>query len=210
MPKAGRGALSPGCARRTRGHSRQGQARGRAGGMINLADFWYAGRHRELLREASQERLARELRRTRKTARKDPAGRPATFDADTPADEPASGRAMVRRGLPEDAPRISGLLELNGIPRWVAFEERFIVAEEGGKLAAALRFRQEAERLHLGLLVTDPWAEEGSLAVALYVGARAIARGLGLREVRARTRRHEKHLCEAGYSRFAGGWWTLP
>ena len=174
--------------------------------MINQADFWYAGRHRELLREASQERLARELLRTRKTARKDRAGRPATFVEDAPA----IGRAVVRRGLPEDAPRISGLLELNGMPRWVAFEERFIIAEEDGKLVAALQFREEAERLQLGLLVTDPWAEKGPLAVALYAGARAIARGLGLREVRARARRHEKHASEAGYNRFAGGWRTLP
>jgi hypothetical protein len=174
--------------------------------MIDLADFWYEGRHRELLREASQERLARGLRRARRIARKERAGRPATFEANAPA----SDRTVVRQGLPEDAPRISGLLELNGMPRWVAFEERFIVAEEGGKLVAAMRFREEAERLQLGLLVTDPWAEEHSLAVALYAWARTMARELGLREVRARTRRHEKHPCGAGYSRFAGGWRTLP
>ncbi|MDQ3636801.1 MAG: hypothetical protein M3426_02230 [Actinomycetota bacterium] len=169
--------------------------------MINLADFWYTGRHQELLREADQERLARESRRARE-ARKVATGRPTLFGAD----RTASSRAVVRRGVPEDAPRIAGLLELNGMPRWVAFEERFIVVEERGKLVAALRFREGPGQLHLGLLVTDPWAEEGSLAVALYAGARATARGLGLREVRARTRRHESHLCEAGYSRFVGGW----
>ena len=178
--------------------------------MIDLAGFWYAGRHRELLREASRERLARELGRARKAARKARAGRPATFDADGLTRPPASTRAVVRRGLAEDAPRVAGLLEPNGMPRWVAFEERFIVAEEGGKLVAALRFREGSGRLHLGLLVTDPWAEEGSLAVALYAGARAMARGLGLREVRARTRRHQRHLREAGYRARGGVWRTLP
>ncbi len=176
---------------------------GRAGGMINLADFWYGWRHHELLREADEERLAKELRRARK-ARKASAGRPTPFGSRMTA----SSRAVVRRGLPEDAPRIAGLLELNGIPRWVAFEERFIVAEERGKLVAAVRFWEGPRRLHLGLLVTDPWSEEGRLAVALYAGARTTARGLGLREIMARTRRHEGHLCEAGYSRFVGGWRT--
>ena len=121
-----------------------------------------------------------------------------------------TGCVRVRWGLSEDEIWVAKLLELNGMPRWVAFEERFIVAEEGGKLVAAMRFREEAERLQLGLLVTDPWAEEHSLAVALYAWARTMARELGLREVRARTRRHESHLCEAGYSRFVGGWRTLP
>lgn len=178
--------------------------------MIDLADFWYAGRHRELLREASRERLAKELRHARKAVRKARAGRPATFGGDVLAHTPADTRAVVRRGFPKDAPRVAGLLELNGMPRWVAFEERFIVAEESGKLVAALRFREGSGRLHLGLLVSDPWAEEGSLAVALYAGARAMARGLGLREVRARTRRHQRHLREAGYRARGGVWRTLP
>ena len=33
----------------------------------------------------------------------------------------------VRWGLPGDEGGIAELLELNGMPRWVAFEERFIV-----------------------------------------------------------------------------------
>jgi hypothetical protein len=72
-------------------------------------------------------------------------------------------------------------------------------------MLAAMRFRAGTERLHLGLLVTDPWAEEHILAVALYSRARATARQLGLTEVRARTARHERQLLESGYRR-RGGW----
>jgi len=173
--------------------------------MINLADFWYGWRHHELLREADEERLAKELRRSRE-ARKAWAGRSTPLGSRMTA----SSRAVVRRGLPEDAPRIAELLELNGMPRWVTFEERFVVAEERGKLLVAVRFRESPGRLYLGLLATDPWAEEGRLAVELYAGALTVARGLGLREVRtqvgARTRRHEGHLLEAGY-RSRGGVW---
>jgi hypothetical protein len=96
------------------------------------------------------------------------------------------------------------------MPRWVAFEERFIVVEEDAALTAAVRFREEAGRLHLGLMVTDPWADEGSLATALYAGARELARRLGLRGVRARTRRHHRYLCEAGYRKRGGIWRTPP
>jgi hypothetical protein len=166
--------------------------------MRGLADSWLTERHRELLREASQARLAKELRRARKAC----AVEPEASDADAPA----RTRTDVRPGLAEDAPRIAGLLELNGLPRWVAFEERFIVAEEAGKVLGVLRFRADPERLDLGLLVTDPWAEEHTVAVALYAGARVMARALGTREVRARTRRHETYPRDAGYRRCSGGW----
>jgi hypothetical protein len=164
--------------------------------MRGLADSWFAGRHRELLREASLARLAKELRRARKA-------RAVELRV---SDAAARTRAHVRPGLVEDAPRIAELLELNGVPRWVAFEERFIVAEEAGKVLAVLRFRAYPERLDLGLLVTDPWAEERSLAVALYAGALVMARRLGAQEVRARTRRHETYPRDAGYRRCSGGW----
>ena len=170
--------------------------------MSGLADFWFAGRLRELIREADQERLTRELHHAQKT----PVGGPATARADAPA----GGCPPVRRGTPRDAPRIARLLELNGVPRWVAFEEHFIIVDEGEALTAAIRFRQECGRLHLGLLVTDPRTEEHPLAVALYVGARAMARRSGLHEVRAQTRRHQRHLCEAGYRRRGGAWRISP
>jgi hypothetical protein len=170
--------------------------------MSGLADFWFAGRLRDFIREADRERLSRELHHAQKT----PAEGPATSRADAPAGR----RPSVRRGTPGDAPRIARLLELNGMPRWVAFEEQFIIVDEGEALTAAIRFRQECGRLNLGLLVTDPRAEEHPLAVALYVGARSMARRSGLHEVRAQTRRHQRHLREAGYRRCGGAWRISP
>jgi len=168
--------------------------------MLSPADLWFMGRHKELLREAGQQRLAREARRARQ-------GRSCAEEPETCAAS-ARKRPIVRLGLASDAPRIAVLLELNGMPRWVAFEERFIVAEEKeGRLLAAVRFREGLESLHLGLLVIDPWAGEGPVVAALYTEARAIAEGLGLREVWARICKHETHLREAGYRRWIGGWW---
>ncbi len=68
--------------------------------------LWYE-RSKDLLREAEQRRLARELRDARRAK-----------------------RIEVRWSLPGDEHKIADLLELNGRPRWEAFEERFIVAEE--------------------------------------------------------------------------------
>jgi hypothetical protein len=61
----------------------------------------------------------------------------------------------------------------------------------------------------LGLLVSDPWAEERPLAVALYAGAIELAREMGVREVRARSVRHaDGYPHVAGYRwRFPGGWY---
>ncbi len=173
--------------------------------MGGLADFWsglFEGRHRELLREMSQERLARESRRARRDGR---IGRPAKPEVGGAA----SGRLVVRIGTGLDAPRIADLLELNGMPRWVAFEERFSLVEQDTTLTAAMRFRAGTERLYLGLLATDPWADEHSLAVTLYSRARATARDLGLGEVSVQTYRHEGQLYEAGYRR-RGGTWRTP
>lgn len=162
------------------------------------AGFWFMGRHEELIREADQQRLAREARRARKLRAR---SEESEARRASPRQHPA-----VRLGLASDAWRIAVLLDLNGMPRWVAFEERFIVVEEGGALTAAMRFRAGTERLYLGLLVADPWAEEHSVAVTLYSGARAIAEGLGLREVRAQPCGYEPYLRKAGYRRWRGGW----
>jgi hypothetical protein len=97
-------------------------------------------------------------------------------------------------------------MEQHGVPRWVAFEERFILAEDEGRLVAVLRYREGSECLFLGLLVAEPRAEESTVAVDLYIGARVMARGLGLREIRARTRRDEMYPLEAGYRRWGEGW----
>ena len=118
-------------------------------------------------------------------------------------------RIGVRWGLGEDEEGIAELMDLNGMHRALAFEERFLVAERGGKVLAALRYRTEPKRLLLGLLVSDPWTEERPLAVALYAGAGELAREMGVREVRARSVRHaEDYPHEAGYRcRFPSGWY---
>src|SRR3712207_3068109 len=115
-------------------------------------------RHKELMREAEHRRLVRRLREAR--------------EEDNSGDDSVEllEGIEVRWGLLEDEPAIAKLLELNGMPRWIAFEERHIVAEKDGEILGALRYRTEPKRLLLGLLVSDPWAQEGPVAVALYAG----------------------------------------
>lgn len=111
----------------------------------------------------------------------------------------------VRWGRPEDEAGIADLLELNGMPRWEAFEERFIVAAgSGGRILAALRYRTASKRLLLGMLVADPWGGERALAKALYSGAGDLAREMGVREVLAE--RYADYPYDAGYYRGRGGW----
>lgn len=147
-------------------------------------------RHLELIREAERERLARGLREARR-------GR---------VRESGPGDVEVRWGSVEDGLGVADLLELNGMPRWVAFEERYMVAERGGEVAAALRYRTEPGRLVLGLFVADPEAEERPLAVALYGRARELALESGAREVRAWASPHSDYPKEAGYRRRSGEW----
>jgi hypothetical protein len=157
-------------------------------------------RHKELVGEAERSRLARELREGRKARSKE-----------RPSDDHAGAMdgTVVRWGTLEDERGIADLLELNGIPRWIAFEERYIVAERDGEILAALRYRAESERLLLGLLASDPWAEECSLAVALYSGAGELAREMGVGEVVARPSTHEDYAREAGYRRRGRRGWRL-
>ena len=153
--------------------------------------FWgWCERRRALLREEQERALAREAARVR-----------AAFAA---AKE-GPGTIEVRWGLPADEAAVAELLELNGMPRWVAFEERFIVAERDGKVLGALRYRTESKRLLLGLLVVDPWAGEERLARALYAGAGDLARELGVGEVVASTAR-AGYAGEAGYRRRGRDW----
>ena len=114
----------------------------------------------------------------------------------------------VRWGLPEDELRVAELLELNGMPRWVAFEEQFIVAEKKGEVLAVLRYRTASKWLLLGLLVADPWAEERPLAAALYAGAVELAREIGVGEVVAWPVPYADYPYEAGYRWEARGWWV--
>jgi hypothetical protein len=114
----------------------------------------------------------------------------------------------VRWGLREDEDGVAELLELNGMPRPLAFEERFIVAvaEPEGELLAALRYRTASKRLLLGCLVADPWAEERSLARALYAGTVALAWEAGIGEVHARPSPYGTCPGDVGYRWCRGGW----
>jgi hypothetical protein len=107
----------------------------------------------------------------------------------------------VSRALPEDESRIADLLEMNGLPRWMAAEERFLVAGWGGEVLAALEYRVVAGRLLLGFLASDPFVGEGLLARALYAEAHALARGMGLEEVRALPPAYGDHPYVVGYRR---------
>jgi hypothetical protein len=155
------------------------------------------GRHEDLLREAERERLARGLRAARKGE-----GRAVRRVE-------GLGEIRVRWGMLEDEPRIADLLQLNGMPRWVAFEERYVVAERDGEILAALRYRTEPKRLLLGLLISDPWTEERPLAVALYAGAADLAREMGVGEVIAQVSPHADYPREAGYRRRGRREWRL-
>jgi hypothetical protein len=166
--------------------------------MNGWAEFRAAEERREeLVREAERGRLVRVLRGARKAR----ARREGSLSGGL-----ETGDIEVRWGMREDEAKVAELLELNGMPRWVAFEERFIVAEKDGEVLAALQYRTEPKRLVLGLLVTDPWAEERPLAVALYAGVREMALEMGVKEIRARTDRRSDYLREAGYRRRRGGW----
>jgi hypothetical protein len=142
-------------------------------------------RRKNLLREAEQRRLARGLREARRAK-----------------------RIEVHWSLPGDEHKIADLLELNGRPRWEAFEERFIVAEEKGKILSALPYQTTSKRLWVGLLITDPWAEERSVARALYAGLGDLAREIGVGEVLAQPVSYADYPYEAGYLR-CGPWWWL-
>jgi hypothetical protein len=144
-------------------------------------------RRRELLREADGRRLARE------------AARPAAGKAEEKG-------TKVRWGLVEDEAAVADLLQLNGMPRWVAFEERFVVAERDGRLVGAVRYATESKRISLGLLVVDPWAGERRTARALYRGAVDLADELGASDVLATVTRGSGYPGEAGYRRAGRGW----
>lgn len=114
--------------------------------------------------------------------------------------------AGVRRASSEDEAAIKDLLDLNGMPRWVAAEERFLVAELGGELLAALEYRVTGGRLVLGLLVADPWVGERWLARALYAEAHAVAQEMGLRGVEAPSAASGDYPYDVGYLKGGSGW----
>jgi Acetyltransferase (GNAT) family len=149
-------------------------------------------RQEELWREAKERRMALALRRSRRSK------------SDDQGQAELEG-VEVRWGLSGDEGAVAELLELNGMPRWISFEERFVVAEKDGKILGAVRYRTESKRLILCLLVVDPWAGEERLARALYRGAGGLARELGVHEVFASASpAHYPKM--AGYRRRGRGW----
>src|SRR5918993_5222770 len=148
-------------------------------------------RQDELLREAEERRIARALRRFRR----------GEGDDEGPVEREG---VEVRWGLAGDEGAVADLLELNGMPRWISFEERFLVAQKDGKVLGAVRYRTESKRLMLGLLVVDPWAGEEQLALALYRGSKELARAIGVAEIIASESR-EGYSGRAGYRRWGGG-----
>ena len=151
-------------------------------------------RQKDLLREAEERRISRSLRKSRR-------GTSAEMRGESVEPE----RVEVRWGLAEDEVAVADLLELNGVPRWVAFEERFIVAQKNCEVLGAVRYRTESKRLLLGLLVVDPWAGEEWLATALYRGAGELAREIGAGEVVASASR-AGYPGLVGYRRRGRGW----
>jgi predicted N-acetyltransferase YhbS len=150
-------------------------------------------RQEELLREAEGRRIARALRAFRR------GGKGRSEDSAEPEG------VEVRWGLAGDERAVADLLELNGMPRWISFEDRFVVAEKDGKVLGAVRYRTESKRLILGLLVVDPWAGEERLARALYRGAGELARELGVNEVVTSASR-AGYPARAGYRHRGRGW----
>jgi hypothetical protein len=160
-------------------------------------DYWadlsaWKEHRRKLLREAQQRQLERGVRKAREAFARSKK-RPEAVE--------------VRWGIPEDEAKVAELLELNGLPRWVAFEERFVVAERDSTVLAAVRYQTEPKRLRLGLLVADLWHGERRLAVHLCAGARRLALELGTYDIVARIDRHRAdYPREAGYHRWGDGW----
>jgi hypothetical protein len=101
---------------------------------------------------------------------------------------------------------VANLLLMNGIPGRMAREEAFLLAEGEGGVLAVLSYRVESRSLTLGVLAADPWAGERVLARLLYAEAHALARELGLGEVRAPAGVYGDYPHEVGYGRRPGGW----
>jgi hypothetical protein len=112
------------------------------------------------------------------------------------------------RVLPEHEPRVAELLETNGLPRSMAVGKAYLVAASAGRVFAALEYRVESGRLVLGHLISDPSASERLPARVLYAETHALAREMGLEEVRASPPAYGDYPHEVGY-RWRYGCWEL-
>nr|MDP9475848.1 hypothetical protein [Actinomycetota bacterium] len=116
------------------------------------------------------------------------------------------GETGVRRASSGDEAALRDLLDLDGMPRWLAAEERFLVLERGGDLLAALEYRVCGGCLVLGPVVADPWAGERWVARVLYAEAHALAKEMGLRGVEASNAVSGDYPYEVGYLKGSSGW----
>ena len=116
------------------------------------------------------------------------------------------GALRVRRSGLTDSSGVANILRMNGLPGQLSHEEAFLVAEAKGDILAVLAYRVEAQRLSLGIMAADPWANEGALARLLYAEAHSLARELGLKEVRALPNVYGVYCHTVGYRKRAGGW----
>lgn len=116
----------------------------------------------------------------------------------------------ARLAAPEDEDRLRRLLEWNDVPRHLAVEKCFLVAEQGEALPAALEYRVVGSSLSLGPLLSDLWGPERLPARVLYAEARILAREAGLREVRADAYPWSDYPYEVGYRRRGPIWRADP
>lgn len=115
-------------------------------------------------------------------------------------------RLTLREARAKDEKEVSRLLWVNAMPGKPVPEGRFVVAEERGEVLATVGCRAKRGSLVLGPLAMDPLVNEYRFAVALYSGAKLLARGMEMREVWADADEHREYLLEAGYARRVGGW----
>lgn len=110
-------------------------------------------------------------------------------------------RLTLREARAKDEKEVSRLLWVNAMPGKPVPEGRFVVAEERGEVLATVGCRAKRGSLVLGPLAMDPLVNEYRFAVALYSGAKLLARGMEMREVWADADEHREYLLEAGYAR---------
>ena len=89
------------------------------------------------------------------------------------------GALRIRRSGLTDLSGVANILRMNGVSGQLSHKEAFLVVEAKGDILAVLAYRVEARRLSLGIMASDPWANEGALARLLYARIRRTCRQMG-------------------------------
>lgn len=105
----------------------------------------------------------------------------------------------VRWGTDADRGTLSRLGDLNGRPRRKAFESRFVVAEKGGRVLAAMPYRSADGGMLAGEAVVDPWSRARELSGEVYRALVRLGVEIKASEVRVEGAGRPGHLVEAGY-----------